>query len=94
MWESVVLGWEANLSKLDPPRNLRSNISVEEYELASRKKFAEDNVLYDSIIYYQQTKRHVNNIIAAERERIWRRSSCFEWNEEGKLFYNYRLYIQ
>ena len=60
--------------------------------MASRKKTAEENVLYERVIYYQQTKRHVDGIAAAERKRVWRRSSFCEWNEAGKLFSIYSMY--
>ncbi|KAK3895879.1 hypothetical protein Pcinc_000489 [Petrolisthes cinctipes] len=65
---------------------LTSNNSVEEYILACRKRFAEDDVLHERVIFYQQTK-HVDGITNAERKRIWRRSSSFEWNEADKTLY-------
>ncbi|KAK3870847.1 hypothetical protein Pcinc_023959 [Petrolisthes cinctipes] len=65
----------------------QSNNSVEEYILACRKRFAEDDVLHERVIFYQQTKQHVDGITNAERKRIWRRSSSFEWNEADKTLY-------
>ncbi|KAK3878243.1 hypothetical protein Pcinc_017116 [Petrolisthes cinctipes] len=67
---------------------LISNNSMEEYILTCRKRFAEDDVLHERVIFYQQTKQHVDGIRNVERKRIWRRSSSsFEWNEADKTLY-------
>ncbi|MPC78290.1 hypothetical protein E2C01_072775 [Portunus trituberculatus] len=61
-----------------------ANNSVEEFELACRKKFAED-VLHKMVIFYLQTKKYSAGTTSAERKRIWRRSSSFEWIKAGKF---------
>lgn len=58
-----------------------------EYELACKKRFADEDSFYEKVIRYLQTKKHVPGITKIERNQVWKRSKSFKWCEKGKFFY-------
>lgn len=59
-------------------------MSPEEYEASSRERLAADNILYDQIIAYLVTGKHVLGLTNTERQRVWRQSSQFQWDDACK----------
>ena len=59
-------------------------MSPEGYEDSCRERLAADNILYDQIIAYLVTGKHVLGLTNTERQRVWRQSVHFEWDDARK----------
>ncbi|XP_042213018.1 uncharacterized protein LOC121860073, partial [Homarus americanus] len=69
----------------------RPIVSMEEYEVACTERFAADNIQYERVITYLHTGKHIAGLTNAERLKIWRQSTIFQWDSTRRDFCDLQL---